>query len=213
MHLVDLIDYLLQTRSSKVDPSGFVFVHLPLHSHCLPAGWLGAKPGTSETIFCHISVHNSLANFSRKKGLSTSKPVHFCQELPYFPVLWVISPKTNLKQQHFSTDWSFFSLPISPVQIQIFYWREQKGSWDSGTNPHVFQFQMAAQLLDLGLSPVSVATRAILSKRPLLLSAGLYKMPERWQSLCFECLREVNNWSLRHLVLPAGALIISLLLL
>lgn len=172
---------------------------------------MGAKPRSSEIIFCHITVHNSLANFSTKKGLPTSKSVHFCQELPYFPVLWVIFSKTNLKQQHFSTDWSFFSLPISPVQTQGFCCTEQRGSSDAGTYPNVFQFQMAAQLLDLGLSPVSVATRAILSKRPLLLSAGLYKMPERWQSLCFECLREVNNWSLRHLVLPAGALIISLL--
>lgn len=62
---------------------------------------MGAKLRSSEIIFCHITVHNSLANFSTKKGLPTSKSVHFCQELPYFPVLWVIFSKTNFNSNTF----------------------------------------------------------------------------------------------------------------
>lgn len=37
-HLVGLTDHLLQTKSSKLDSSGFLFIHLSLLSCCLPGG-------------------------------------------------------------------------------------------------------------------------------------------------------------------------------
>lgn len=37
-HLLGLIDCVLQTKSSKVDSSGFLFIHLPIYFHCPPGG-------------------------------------------------------------------------------------------------------------------------------------------------------------------------------
>lgn len=152
-HLVGLIGYLLQTRSFKVDPSGFLFFHLSLHSHCLPGGWLGAKRGKSETIFCHISIHNSLANFSRKKGFSTSKSVQFLPRITIFS-----SFVSNLSKNQFETATLFHRLKflLTPHQSSPdsgFLLKRAERQLRFRHEPERFPVSDGSSAIGLGLEP------------------------------------------------------------
>lgn len=152
-HLVGLIDYLLHVRSSKVDSTGFLFIHLPLHSQCLPGGWQGAKPGSFKIVFCHISVHNSLANFSTKKGLSISKSVNFYQKLPYFPVLWVTFSKNQFETATLLHTLKFLLTPHQSSPDSGFLLKRAERELRFRHEPERFPVSDGSSAIGLGLEP------------------------------------------------------------